>query len=257
MYRRLMNRLVLSLSALSLLVLGCAGAPPGRGANAPEAAARLALTPSSAEPTDSPETAAADDGAPAGVSAAPKEARKPGDFVVYRFSGSFRKAPLTLTERVVAREGTVLVIDMALADDAGKKDDLRVRFSDDPASRGDVISVVRMDGGAERPATIEAYEALMAEVALAADQNEALLGTEDTTVDVGGTSLPCRRTSYQVKVGKRQATMRTLESDAFAWGDLGGEITAKDGTVLYRAEILEVGSKSTPKNDAVAQTYEE
>jgi hypothetical protein len=253
-----MNRLVLSLSALSFLVLGCAGAPPGRGANAPEATARLALTPSSAEPTDSTEAeAGTDSAAQAGVSAAPKEARKPGDFVVYRFSGSFRKAPLTLTERVVAREGAVLVIDMTLADDAGKKDDLRVRFSDDPASRGEVISVARMDAGAERPATIEAYEALMAEVALAADQNEALLGTEDTTVDVGGTPLPCRRTSYQVKVGKRQATMRTLESDAFAWGDLGGEITAKDGTVLYRAEILEAGSKSTPKNDAVAQTYEE
>lgn len=256
MYRRLMNRLVLSLSALSLLVVGCAGAPQGRGASAPEATARLALTPSSTEPTESTETRGADDTS-ADASAISKETRKPGDFVVYRFSGSFRKAPLTLTERVVAREGAVLVIDMTLADDAGKKDELRVRFSDDPASRGDVISVARVDSGAERPATMEAYEALMAEVALAADQNEALLGTEDTTVDVGGTSLPCRRTSYQVKVGKRQATMSTLESDAFAWGDLGGEITAKDGTVLYRAEILEVGNKSTPKNDAVAQTYEE
>lgn len=256
MYRRLMNRLVLSLSALSLLVVGCAGAPAGRGANAPEAAARLALTPSSAEPTVSTDTETGAD-APTDTSTASKEARKPGDFVVYRFSGSFRKAPLTLTERVVAREGAVLVIDMTLADDAGKKDELRVRFSDDSASRGDVISVARVDGGAERPATIEAYEALMAEVALAADQNEALLGTEDATVDVGGTPLPCRRTSYQVKVGKRQATMHTLESDAFAWGDLGGEITAKDGTVLYRAEILEVGNKSTPKNDAIARTYEE
>lgn len=254
-----MNRLVLSLSALSLLVVGCAGAPQGRGASAPEAAARLALTPSSTEPTELTETRGAEgaDDASADASATTKETRKPGDFVVYRFSGSFRKAPLTLTERVVAREGAALVIDMTLADDAGRKDELRVRFSEAPASRGDVISVARVDGGAERPATIEAYEALMAEVALAADQNEALLGTEDTTVDVGGTALPCRRTSYQVKVGKRQATMRTLESDAFAWGDLGGEITTKDGTVLYRAEILEVGSKSTPKNEAVAQTYEE
>jgi len=211
--------------------------------------------PSSTEPADATEIEATpDDGARSDISSPSKEARKPGDFIVYRFSGSFRKAPLTLTERVVAREGAVLVIDMVLADDTGKKDALRVRFNDEPASRGEVISVSRVDGA---PATLEAYEAMMADVALAADQNEALLGTEDTTVDVGGTSVPCRRTSYQVKVGKRQATMQTLESDAFAWGDLGGEITGKDGAVLYRAEILEVGSQSAPKSDAVAQTSEE
>ena len=35
--------------------------------------------------------------------------------------------------------------------------------------------------------------------------------------------------------------MRTLQSDDFAWGDVGGEITAEDGRVLYRAELIDAG----------------
>ena len=251
-----MNRFVMSFSALSLLLLGCGGAPLSRAANAPEATAPKARA---SEPTEAPESGATTptgDGAQAALDAS-KEARKPGDFIVYRFSGSFRKAPRTLTERVVAREGTILVIDMALAREGGAKDELRVRFSDAPASRGEVIAVAQVDGSVERSVGVEVYEALMAEVALAADQNEALLGAEDTTIEIGGATLPCRRTNYRVRIGKRAATMSTLESDTFAWGDLGGEITAKDGTVLYRAEIIEVGHRGVSKDGAIAQTSEE
>ncbi len=239
--------------ALSLAAFGCGHAAVNHGAGAPEAAARTALAHTTAAPAadDATETARAEDGAAASGRAA-------GDFIVYKFSGTFRKAPLTLTQRVVSREGASITVDVTL-EGAGKTTALRVRMSDAPSTRGEVESVRRLENGAERDAGIEVYEALMAEVALAADQNEELLGTEDRTVDVGGAALAVKQTSYRVKVGKQKATLKTLERDGFAWGDLGGEITAKDGTVLYKAEVVDMGGAAAPtKIETVAtSTYDE
>ena len=100
--------------------------------------------------------------------------------------------------------------------------------------------MARLDRGVEKAETVAAYEALMARTALAADSNDALLGTEDVTVDVGGAAIPVKKTTYRVHVGKRRATLRTVESTTFAWGDVGGDITA-NGKVLYRAEVVESG----------------
>jgi hypothetical protein len=186
------------------------------------------------------------------VSSAPEtRARMPGDFIVYRFSGSFRKTALTLSERVIARNGARLTVDIT-ADDDGTKQELRVIFDESHGATNEVVSVSRLVGGVAKPATIELYEALMASTVLAADENEALLGKEELTLDLGGAPLPCRKTSYRVRVGKKHATLRTLESDGFAWGDVGGEITTASGKTLYRAEIVELGHTDPAKGSAVA-----
>jgi hypothetical protein len=181
------------------------------------------------------------------------DTRKPGDYVVYRFSGSFRKTPLVLTERVVDRKGALLTIDVT-AEAGDQKRELRVKIDDAPFAKNEVVSVARLEGGTEKPANLDAYEALMAETTLAADQNEAFLGVEDVVLDLGGTLLPCRKASYRVRVGKRQATLHTLASDGFAWGDVGGEITAASGKVLYRAEVVEVGRAAPTQGTAVANS---
>jgi hypothetical protein len=258
-------RTLLPALLVSLLAAGC-----GRAALTVQAENHTrAVTPARGDAAAPDADTAASDGdaapgdAPAAAEAAP--AREPGDFVAYRFSGSFRKAPLTLTQRVAAREGSVLVIDMTLAG-GGATEALRVRMSDAPETRGEVLSAARLGSdGAERPAPLAAYEALIAKTALAADANEAELGEEAVTLDVGGAPLACRKVSYRVRVGKSTATMRTIQSDAFAWGDVGGEITAEDGRVLYRAEIVDAGragatpsTSPTSKGAAVATSdYED
>jgi hypothetical protein len=243
--------LATTLASLSILTAGCGTAALPRGAEAPEAEARAAL----ADAKGSSDGSAYDDDGleDASGDATAALARAPGDFIVYRFSGSFRKAPLTLTQKVFAREGMTLVIDMTL-EGKDRKTELRVRMNDSAAARGEVLSVARLENGAEKDAGIAAYEALMAEVALAADQNEELLGTEEVSVEVGGATLACKRTSFRVKLGKQKATMSTLEKDGFAWGDLGGEIVAKDGTVLYRAEVVQIGDAATTSASAIAHT---
>ena len=234
-----MNRILLTLATASIFVVGCGRAAIDQGAQAP-APAHVEKASASAEakaPDAAKDEAAKDVG---GETAAPATAaREPGDFVVYRFTGSFRKAPLTLTEKVVARQDAILTIDFA-AQEGDAKEELRVKFDEASPSHNEVVSVARLAGGVEKPATVEAYEALMARTTLTADQNEAVIGTEDVTVDIGGSSVSAKRTTFRVRVGKQQATLKTLESSGFAWGDVGGEITAK-GKVLYRAEVIEAG----------------
>jgi hypothetical protein len=71
-----------------------------------------------------------------------------------------------------------------------------------------------------------------------------MIGTERLVVSVGGHDIPCTQTRYRVIVGKRAATMRTIASESFAWGDVGGDIVSDDGRVLYRAEVVDVGGAS-------------
>ena len=176
-----------------------------------------------------------------------------GDYVVYRFSGSFRKAsssPLTLTERVLGREGRVLALELVL-DDGAKKQTLHIHKDSTPGAAHEVFDVTRIEAGNERPATVDAYEAMMAKTVLAADQNEEQLGTETTNVLLGGKTLTCQKTSYRVRVGKLVATMSTVASDAFPWGDVAGDITTLEGQVLYRVEVVDAGAR-TPERDVGA-----
>jgi hypothetical protein len=239
-----MNRILLTLAMASILATGCGRAALDPMASTSPAQARTLTAEAPPAPVGPPgaELSLAD----AALASAPG-ARVPGDFVVYRFSGSFRKVPLTLTERVIDRRGAVLTIDFT-AEEGDKKQELRVKLDE---SRHEVVGVARLEGGVEKAATLEVYEALMARTVLAADQNQAFLGTEDVTLELGGVSLPCRKTSYQVRVGKKVGTLRTWESHSFAWGDVGGEITTATGKVLYRAEVVDTGHEE-PKGAAMA-----
>jgi len=159
---------------------------------------------------------------------------------MYRFSDNYRKSPITLTERVVARSGTTLIVDVTIEDE-GKSDNLRLRIKETSTEPDQILSVARLENGVQKPFGIEAYDALMAKTVVPVDTNEALLGSEETKLRVGITALPCTRTAYRVRSGDSVATMTTLESTRFAWGDLGGKVVAGDGTVVYQAEVMDFG----------------
>ncbi|WP_437671733.1 hypothetical protein [Sorangium sp. So ce131] len=234
-----MNRPLFYVAALtSVLALGCgAGLDMNARAGRPTGASARAAAEERREAAQRAE-GSTDERAPAAKETT--AARGPGDYVAYRFSGSFTKRPLLLTQRVIAREGDVLVVDMTLEGDK-ETEALRVRMSDAPGRRGEILSAAWIDAGAERPATLAAYDAMMAKTTLAADENEEVLGSEAVNVEVGGAPITCEKTSFRVRIGKRKATLHTLTSDGFAWGDVGGEITAEDGRVLYRAELIDRG----------------
>ncbi|TKD06586.1 hypothetical protein [Polyangium fumosum] len=247
-----MNRILLP-ALVSLLAMGCGKAAVRTQALAPEKPAPVV--------TEQKETVAKAEPEAAEEEQAPVEGRREvGDYVVYRFSGSFQKAPVTLTERVVGRDKNSLLIDFLL-EEGKEKSELRVRLSDTAETRGEVLSVQRIEKGKLVAAGVDEYEALMGKTMVVADENEEALGSEHVVAVMGNDMLPAKRTSFRVKIGEKKATLTTVVSDKFPWGDLSGEIAAEDGSVIYRAEVLNVGhvvESKTGKEPQVARSdYED
>src|SRR5262245_37757507 len=124
-----MNRIFLSLAtATSLVTLaGCARTLTEARTNAVAPAAhKVAVTKRAPAANQDPDDTA--EAAQEGFSG-----RKPGDFVVYRFSGNFRRAPITLTQRVITREDAFLVVDMTFVEGKSTQQ-LRVRMNDAPGA---------------------------------------------------------------------------------------------------------------------------
>ncbi len=169
--------------------------------------------------------------------------RSAGDYVVVRLSGSYREAPVTLTQRVVGHKRSLLIVDMSL-DDGGAQERFRLRIREDGTNEGELVSVARLEGELQVPFGIAAYEKLMSEYMLSADSNEAELGSTGVLIEVGGAELPCVKTAYRVRVGAHRATMHTLSSEKVPWQNVGGEIVGADGKLLYKAEIVEIGRGS-------------
>src|SRR5450432_2782469 len=102
------------------------------------------LAPAEAKPT------------PVASDSAPADPRKVGDYFVHRFSGSYEKSPLTLTEEVVAQEGGLWVIDYTFEQPSGTTR-LRVRL--DPKTDS-VLRVSKLDGTNELKVPLSTYEKL-------------------------------------------------------------------------------------------------
>lgn len=175
------------------------------------------------------------------------ERREIGDYVTFTFSGSYRKTPLALTQRVVDKTADNIVVDYVFADKATK---LTLRVTTDTGTR-DVLAVARVQSdGTTTDVDRAVFETKMAETVAVADENEALVAEEPAKLNVAGAEIEATRAVYKVRIGKKAATLKTLASDSFAWGDLGGEIVTADGKLFYKAELIDAGgSRATAMND--------
>jgi hypothetical protein len=180
---------------------------------------------------------------------APEEAalvtRDPGDFFVHLISGSFRKQPALLTERVIGREGTSFVIEYKLEDNDGAR---TLRALTDANGQVTRVSLVGDDG--ETPGTLADYEALMASATLSPDENEGLTASTKSTCTVGPSELDCETKNYRVRIGEQSANLGITASRAVPGLDISGEITAADGTVIYRSVLIEGGNAGTAKGES-------
>jgi len=175
------------------------------------------------------------------------DARRVGDYVTFAFSGAYRKAPLKLTQRVVARDEASITIDYTFAE-AQKSQTLRVSFSSSPKTHGEIVEVATLDAkGAATATTRAVFESKLAETAAMTDQNEALIDERSITVRVGQTDVPAKTSTYKVRIGQKSGTLETTASEAFAWGDLGGKITTADGKVFFKAELVDAGGPASAR----------
>lgn len=237
-----MKLLGTTLVALIALSAGCASRPTA--ASAPSDVAEAAPHEVDQALADKHEGSAE---SVAAVSPELAEARVVGDYVTFAFSGAYRKNPLKLTQRVVAKTDGIITIDYVFSE-AKKTDTLRVAYSTAEKNRGEILAVTTIDAkGAEKISNRAAFEAKMAETAAMTDQNEALIDESATTVKVGQADVPAKRSTYKVRIGQKAATLETTASEAFGWGDLGGKITTADGKVFFHAELVDAGGPASAR----------
>jgi hypothetical protein len=163
-----------------------------------------------------------------------------GDYIVRRFSLRSRKAPTLLTERVIAVKEGSYVLEVTRESGADARS-VRVELGTEPANRGEILSVVALRGGKEIVMGRAAYEALMRDTIFVADENEGAIESAKAKLDVHGKALEGTETFFRVKVRGKAGTMRTFELQNSPWGEVASEIKTADGSVLYRAEVVDVG----------------
>ncbi|MBW2456134.1 MAG: hypothetical protein JRI68_16565 [Deltaproteobacteria bacterium] len=227
-----MKSTLLTVASLSIFAVGCGHSLMQPKMAPPEAVEAAAV--------EQPVDVIASDGGGDTQADHHRPLQHPGDYVVHRFSGSYRDGPVTMTQRLVSRATGDLIIDVTI-DDGKTEQKLRLRIDDTDVAGGELISVAKLDGNVQLPFGVARYEQLMDEITLTADENLNVIGSSGVTVDVGSTRIACTKTAYQVRVGEDEAVMETLSSDGFAWGDVGGQISTTDGKILYKAEILDIG----------------
>ncbi|HTJ80955.1 MAG TPA: hypothetical protein VL400_04505 [Polyangiaceae bacterium] len=233
-----MNRVLFALPVLSFLAVGCAAAIPAPEVSDPDSPEH-AMPSEVDQDTSAPMSDASEK--PSTSESERADVREPGDYVTFAFSGDYRKDKITLTERVVAKDASSITVDFAFKS-AGEAETLRVKTATAGSKRGEVLAVEKVaKDGSTTPATRDAFEAKMAETVAVADSNDALVDEKATTLKVGSLEVPVTEATYRVRVGKKTGTLRTLTSEAFAWGDAGGSIVTADGKTIYKAELLEMG----------------
>jgi len=173
--------------------------------------------------------------------------RKLGDFHVYQYGGAFSKAPVTLTEQVIAKEGETLVVDFVL-EEGSAMTALRVRMTPE----GQALAVARIGADGETPTTLDEYDALVKKTELVPDTNDEVLASEKTACLVGEEQVECEVTTYRVSLGKNQAKLTITRSDALPGRDIGGDVVGDDGKVLYSARLVERGNEP-PVVEALAR----
>jgi len=193
--------------------------------------------------------AAAKTAKPAKKAKAVHDDRKVGDYWVHKISGSFADRAMVLTEKVIEKTDTDIVLEYTLEDDESTTK-LLVRQA---LETDEVLDVRRVVEGAEEAATLADYEALMAKTAFVPDSNEGFLDRSVGTCLVGPSELDCETKSYRVMIGDREAKLDVTESKKYPGRDIAGEISTDDGDVIYRAELLETGQGQEAKDSVAAK----
>jgi hypothetical protein len=167
-----------------------------------------------------------------------QDSRSVGDWVTTELTNAGR--PITIQQRVLSRDGSQSVVEVMIKDGA-KAQTFRIR-SDTSGAGEQVLDVTKVEGGVEHATTMAAYDAAMQKTVPSVDRNDGMVDVEPVTIDIGGRKVEAVRTTYKVVVKGKPATMSVIHSDAFAWGDLGGDIVTEAGKTLYTTHVVDTGT---------------
>jgi len=174
------------------------------------------------------------------------DARKAGDWISTEFVASGK--PITVRQRVLSRDGAASIVEVAITD-RGRTQTFRLS-TDNTRAGEQVLGVTRVEDGVEHATTQAAYDAALQKTVPNVERNDGIVDAEPVTVDVNGRKIEAVRTTYKVIVAGKPATMSVVHSDAFAWGDLGGDVVSAAGKTLYSTRVVDMGGQPRAVADA-------
>ncbi len=177
------------------------------------------------------------------------DARSVGDWVTTEFATNGK--PVTVQQRVLSRDGATSVVEVAIKE-ATRTQTFRVR-SETTRAGEQVLDVTRLEKGVEHASTVAVYEAAMQKTVPTVERNDGMVDVEPITLEIGGKPVAAVRTTYKVMAAGKPATMSVIHSDAFVWGDLGGDIITEAGKTLYTTRVVDTGS--APKVSVASERY--
>jgi len=184
-----------------------------------------------------------------GAAAVPQSTRRVGDRSVHRYSGAYRAQAIVLLEEVVGVDGELFVVDYKVLE-GNPAEHLRVKMT---MQSERIVSVERIIDGEPQATEIAAFDQLMERTSFAPDRNDGLVARKSETCLIGDQELECQVSRFDVEVDGDLATLKVARHPSLL-RDLSGEVTAVDGTILYKADLLEFqrGPVASESEDTVA-----
>ena len=171
-----------------------------------------------------------------------------GDYVVYAYSGSALKGPLTLTEEIVAQDGLRLEIQVTAKRGSEERRWVQVVTDTPENRRNDKLDELYLvvDGKRERLANegnadvYRLYEWIMPPIeGPLRDKAQAR-----RKIDIAGRSYELICTTGRQTVGKQEAEVELWDGEAFLWTKARTTMRAVDGgEMLYQVVVQETGRR--------------
>ncbi|KAF0127571.1 MAG: hypothetical protein FD189_45 [Elusimicrobia bacterium] len=173
----------------------------------------------------------------------------PGDYAVHRYSGSYRKDPVTLRRSVVAAPPGGDIIFLNEWESGGQKRTWREHIAPRPYDLShNLASRLELPDGKNwkeipNPDNMELFR--LREGTLFNPQGLPRLRKEEPgEFEAGGKKYHYVLKTYRTMVGGKRAVLTRREADGFKWGKFLEEYKAQQsGEVVFRTELIEEGSR--------------
>lgn len=172
----------------------------------------------------------------------------PGDYAVYRYSGSYRKDPVTLKRTVEAAPAGGDIIFLNEWESGGLKRSWREHIAPRPYDLSHNITsrleIPDGDGwkGLPDPDNMKLLE--LRDGTLFNPQGLPRLRKEQPwEFKTAARTYPCVHKTYRAMVGGKRTVLTRAEAEGFKWGYLLENYRDPSGGSIFRAELIEEGNR--------------
>ncbi len=171
-----------------------------------------------------------------------------GDFVVYRYRGTFAPAPVVLREEVLAQDGNHLRIQVTAQRGAASRRWVQVLTDTPENQKNNVVDelwtegdggLVRLDnkGNAD---LIDLYSWTLPPC----DGPPKPRDKAERSIEIASTRHECTCETASITCGGHGQRMETCECPDFLWTHASGSIrSTEDDSVLWQVEVVDAGRK--------------